>query len=295
VSNSASSIVSVLVTVHNRESYLADCLTSILASSITDFEVVVVDDASTDASLTVAESFASADSRIKLHRNERNLGDYPNRMCAAQLAAGKYLKYVDSDDVIYRNSLSIMVDAMEANPEAALGLSHRAPEEISPYPWKLSPVEAWRKEFLGEGCLACGPSGAIIRRDRFFEAGGFGSWGVLSDTDMWYRMAARWPVVLLPPGLVWWRRHDGQEFTANRAFLAYLEDGFRLTSASLDSELCPLPEPERSAARARARKRHARRLLSLAIRSRRPRDAWKAYRKSDLGPIEIITGFESHK
>ena len=63
--------VSVLVTVYNREAYLATCLDSILASTWQDFEVVVVDDVSKDGSVAVAESYAARDQRVGFFRNER--------------------------------------------------------------------------------------------------------------------------------------------------------------------------------------------------------------------------------
>ena len=77
--------VSVLVTAYNREAYLAACLESILQSTWEDFEIVVVDDGSSDSSVAIGTSFAFRDSRVRFHRNDRNLGDYPNRMRAAEL------------------------------------------------------------------------------------------------------------------------------------------------------------------------------------------------------------------
>jgi len=286
--------VSVLVTVYNRERYLATCLESILASTWHDFEVVVVDDASTDESLAVAHGFESRDRRVRLYGNQKNLGDYPNRMRAAELARGRYLKYVDSDDLIYRHSLAIMVEAMDANPKAALALSHSLPQDEQFYPWMLSPVDAWRKEFLGRGCLGCGPSSAIMRRDAFIEIGGFGNWGVLNDTDLWYRMSARWPVVLLPPGLVWWRRHEQQEFTKNNAATVYLERGFALTMETLSSPDCPLPASDRQAALQRARQHHCRRILSLALCRRQPASAWRLFKLSGLKPGQLLSGFQKY-
>ena len=108
--------VSLLVTVFNRAGFLEQTLQSILASDFRNFEVVVVDDCSTDQSLKIAESIAREDSRIRLIQNEQNLGDYGNRAKAASLARGTYLKYVDSDDLIYPPTLQVMVDAMEKNP-----------------------------------------------------------------------------------------------------------------------------------------------------------------------------------
>ena len=212
--------VSVLITVFNREQFLAATLQSVLDSSYEDFEVIVVDDCSTDRSWEVSASFVAVDSRVRAVRNERNLGDYGNRMKAASLACGTYLKYVDSDDLIYPHTLNVMVDAMERNNSVALALSHSLPEDEEPYPWILTPTESFRKHFLGRGCFSCGPTGAIIRRSAFDKVGGFRKeWRVLSGIDFWLRLGARWPVALLPPGLVWWRRHEGQEFSSNGAEL----------------------------------------------------------------------------
>jgi glycosyltransferase involved in cell wall biosynthesis len=289
-----SPVVSVLVTVFNREPYLAACVESILASTYGDIEVILVDDASTDGSLDLAQTLASRDGRIRVELNTTNLGDYGNRGRAAQLATGRYLKYVDSDDLIYRHSLTLMVEAMESNPDAALGLSHSSPEEIEPYPWRLTPREAWLKEFLGTGCLGCGPSGAIIRRDRFFEAGGFGNRGILNDTDLWMRMSARWPIVLLPPGLVWWRRHGGQEFMRPDARAAYLEGGFRLAMDALSDDASPLNESETNRAKARVRQHHARRLWSLAARPSSPLAALRLFRQSGLGFSDALSGLRKY-
>ncbi len=287
-------MVSVLVTVFNRARYLAACLDSILASSHGDFEIVVVDDTSSDGSVEIAEDYARRDSRIRFFRNEKNLGDYPNRMRAAELATGKYLKYVDSDDLIYPHSLGVMVQAMEKYPDACLGLSHSQPEDEEPYPWKLGSEAAWDKHFLGRGCLSCGPSGAIIHRERFFEAGGFRNWGVLNDSDMWYRMSAKWPVVLLPPGLVWWRRHEGQEFTRNGAAAVYLERGFKLGMETLKSPDCPLNPARREQALLKLRQHHARRLWALGGRGHGA-GAWWLYRRSGLSVGEFLSGLRPYR
>lgn len=287
--------LSVLVTVYNREVYLAECLESILASSFEDFEVVVVDDRSSDASVAIARSFADRDRRVRVFQNDENLGDYRNRTRAASLARGRFLKYVDSDDLIYAHTLAVMVDAMVANPDAALALTHSLAEAEKPYPLKLSPAEAWQQEFLGSGCLTCGPSGSLIRRDAFVEVGGFREWGVLSDIDLWYRLSASRPVVLLAPGLIWWRRHDDQQFALKGADLFYLEKGFELVKATLATADPPISEGDRAAALSRANQHHARRLLSLAIRRHRPLHALRLFRRSGLSGSDLIRGLTPYQ
>ncbi|HEV2714429.1 MAG TPA: glycosyltransferase family A protein, partial [Terriglobales bacterium] len=96
----ATPLVSVLMTAYNREKYIAEAIESVLASNFKDFELIIVDDCSKDRTAEIARRYTS-DSRVQVHVNEKNLGDYPNRNRAASLARGKYLKYLDSDDVIY--------------------------------------------------------------------------------------------------------------------------------------------------------------------------------------------------
>jgi glycosyltransferase involved in cell wall biosynthesis len=288
-------LVSVIVTVYNREKYIGACLDSILASTWTDHEVIIVDDLSSDNSATIAEEYAARDRRVQVHRNTVNLGDYPNRLRGAELSSGRYLKYVDSDDIIYPHGLAVMVEAMESAPRAALGVSHSLPEDAQPYPWLLSPQESWRKEFLGDGCMGSGPTGAIIRRDAFFEAGGFRKWGVLSDTDLWYRMSARWDLLLLPPGLVWWRRHDSQEFTKKGAFLTYLRDGYSLSTTALQSAQCPLSNGDRDAAIKRTKHRYARKLLALGIKGGAPAQSFRLARHAGLSVLDVLHGFTPYR
>ena len=288
--------VSILVTVFNRAAYLAETLQSVLASSFQDFEVVVVDDHSSDGSLEIATQFARLDQRVRVYVNDKNLGDYPNRNRAASLACGQYFKYLDSDDLIYAHSLDIMVEAMEAHPDAVLGLCHSQPEAEQPYPWALTPEQTYRKHFLGRGCLGCGPSGSIIRRDAFMDAGGFRpEWAVLSDTDLWYRLSARNSIVLMPPGLVWWRRHDGQEFSRDQSELVYLQRGYELSIQALRAPECPLAEEQRAASVGRARQHFARNLWSLALVAHRPAEALRLFRASDLGIKEALRGLGSYQ
>ncbi|MEO0794560.1 MAG: glycosyltransferase family 2 protein [Verrucomicrobiota bacterium] len=286
--------VSVLTTVYNREKFLRECLESTQASSWEDFEVIMVDDGSKDGSVAIMDEFAAKDPRFKSYQNDKNLGDYPNRRKAASLAKGKYIKYVDADDVIYPHSLELMVKAMESNPEAALGIAHSLPEDNSPYPWCLTNREAYEKHFLGRGCLSCGPSGAIIRKGAYEEIDGFRAFGVATDHDFWLRIAARWSVVLLPPALIWWRRHDGQEFKSGPAEMEYLCNGYVIQRDALSAPECPLSEQDRAKAIEKVRQHHARRILATALRRRKPKLALTALKKSNLSFGDLLTGLKGY-
>ena len=203
--------VSILTTVYNRDKYLAACIESVLASSYQDWELIIVDDVSTDTSVAIAKSYEKKDARIKVYVNQTNLGDYPNRNKAASYAKGKYIKYLDADDLIYPRGLKIMVHTMEQFPKAGLGISQKVVEDVKPYPFVMQPKETFTREFLMRGVLGLGPTGTIIRRDVFEELGGFTGTRYIGDTELWYKLALAYPVVKMEDELIFWRQHDEQQ------------------------------------------------------------------------------------
>ena len=260
-------LVSILTTVYNRERYIAACIESVLAQTLEDFELIIVDDCSTDNSHAVAERYRS-DPRVRLCRNDTNLGDYPNRNRAASLARGKYLKYVDGDDLIYPHCLELMVEGMETYPEAGYGISKEIVGVMAPA--ILSPRDAYRSHFFDTGLFSVGPLDAIIRRDAFKSIGGFSPARHTSDTDFFLRIGARFPGVMLAPGLVWWRHHDGQEsveeaLSSERILDVTLRRHQHVCTA-LASSHCPLPPDEIRALRWRAAAQALRFVLALVSR-----------------------------
>ena len=102
--------ISVVISLYNYGDYVGECLDSLLAQTFTDFEVVVVDDCSTDNSFEVAESYAEKfDDRHKLVRTEKNTGGGGEpRNIGLGLSSGEYVYFVDADDVITPTALEEM-------------------------------------------------------------------------------------------------------------------------------------------------------------------------------------------
>ena len=91
---------SVLLTVYNSEKYLDECFNSILSQTLSDFEVVVVDDESTDSSGKICDKYAERDSRVKvIHKT--NEGVNIARKTAFENSTGEYIFTVDSDDRVH--------------------------------------------------------------------------------------------------------------------------------------------------------------------------------------------------
>ncbi|HQZ64178.1 MAG TPA: glycosyltransferase family A protein [Planctomycetaceae bacterium] len=282
--------VSILVTVYNREPYLGETLKSILASSFDDFELIITDDCSGDGSMMIASEIASNDPRIMVHVNNKNLGDYGNRNQAASFAKGKYLKYLDADDLIYRHSLATMVEAMEKFPEAALALSQNVIDPDQPYPRLYQPQEFFREHYFGKSPIGVGPSASIIRRECFDAVGGFSGRQFVGDTELWMKLAERWPIVTLPPALVWWRRHPGQQMQLELKRPEVLNLRYQLELDTLNSTQ-HLTQDNKQTAQHRLTKIHARRLLSLGLKGRQLRTACRLFGKSGLTISELLRGF----
>ena len=235
-------VVSVLMTLYNREKFVGDAIASVLSQRFENFELIVCDDRSTDNSVAVARSFAARDSRIKVFVNDTNLGDYPNRNRAARLASGTFIKYHDSDDVMYPHCIETMVAPMLAYPSAAIGMSLGRSHPGGPSPMLLTPRLSYQREFLGSGLFQGGPACGIFRRSTFMSMGCFPLRGVASDYVFWLQAAAKVNILTLPGDLFWWRMHPGQEFQKESAQLEYTivhGEAWR----ALESANCPL-EPE---------------------------------------------------
>lgn len=289
-----SPLVSVLVTIYNRAHILEETVQSILLSAFDDFEIVLVDDCSKDFSWDIAQKLAKQSNKVRAYRNESNLGDYANRNRAASLAKGKYLKYLDADDIIYRYSLSVMVDAMEMFPNSSLALSSGVIDPLKPYPIAIEPREFQVQHYLGKSPLGVGPSAAIIRKNCFDKVGGFSGKQFVGDSELWLKLARQWSIVLLPPALVWWRRHEGQQMSLEQKKPEVLNTRYELELQSIkDANL--LTAEEKIAADQRLRQHYARKILSFAISQKRPFLASKLFRNSSLTWRQLLGGLRRYR
>lgn len=235
-------VLSVLMTAFNREAFIAAAIESVLKSEFTDFELIIVDDGSQDATVSIARSYADTDNRVKLYVNEKNKGDYPNRNIAASYARGKYIKFLDSDDTISAGGLGRMVAVMESFPEAGFAFGDCKPVANSSYPVVYTGEEALRIHFMKGGLLQAGPSTTIIRSAAFKELGGFGHQRYVSDYKAWLHLCLRHSVAVFEPGLVWIRSHQGQEMDLGK--LSYYSMNYNLHRDFLLNSPHPFSETE---------------------------------------------------
>lgn len=105
--------VSVIIPVYNTANYIRECLRSVFNQTISAIEIICIDDCSTDESYSIVKEFAEQDKRIRLFRNENNRGLSVTRNVAISNAKGKYIFFLDSDDLIRKDTLEILLESAE--------------------------------------------------------------------------------------------------------------------------------------------------------------------------------------
>ena len=101
--------ISVIVPIYNAEKYLAKCIESLIQQSHTALQIILVNDGSTDQSLTIAEQYAQQDARIQLYSHPTNQGQSAARNLGLQHATGEFISFVDADDYVDNDFYSYML------------------------------------------------------------------------------------------------------------------------------------------------------------------------------------------
>ena len=268
MSQNTSPLVSVLMTVYNREQYVATAIESVLAQSFIDFELIIVDDGSSDRSAEIIQYFVW-DKRVRICPNDKNLGQFMSRNRAAELARGKYLKYLDSDDALLPHCLEIMTHMIEQYPEAGMLLWSSEGDDW--YPFQLSPKEIYRRFFYHGQRLERAPLSTLLKKEAFDAVGGFDlGYPLCSDMEIICRMARYYPALYGPHGLVFYRVHDGQVVSvATDSKFRHIAEQMLIIIGSLRHPDCPLPLEEKAWHLTRMLYGVYRKALELAVRQGR--------------------------
>jgi glycosyltransferase involved in cell wall biosynthesis len=117
-------LVSIVMTVYNAQEFLAEAIQSILDQTYTNYEFIIVDDCSTDKSLQIAQEFQHKDTRIQIHEHEQNMGISIARNTGLKLAHGKYIAWMDADDVSMPDRIEKELTFLENNPNVGVVSSY---------------------------------------------------------------------------------------------------------------------------------------------------------------------------
>jgi glycosyltransferase involved in cell wall biosynthesis len=232
--------VSILIPVYNRRTFVEPCVASALQQTIADLEVVVVDNASTDGTWAICERLAARDSRVRIFRNERNIGPVRNWRRCLDVARGCYGKVLFSDDLIeptfLARTLPFLGDPGVGFVFTAARIGPTPEEGRVAYRFRSAsecvPAGDFIEAALFGGNVPVSPGCAVFRMEDLRESlvleipspsiRDFPAHGAGPDLLLYLLTARRYPsVVCIPEPLSFFRAHAGSITISTRG--AYIE------------------------------------------------------------------------
>ncbi len=210
---------SVVMAVHNGEPYLAESIESILTQTLSDFEFVILDDASTDQTPEILREWARRDHRIRLIASSIQLGLAGSANRVVHEARGEVCARMDADDVSHPDRLRRQWGVLRASHEVSM--VGTLWEGIDARGRCVRPRDRWR--LVRPSLFAPFPHGSIMfRRHVFWELGGYSeACAPWDDLDFYLRMSERGRIVVLPDALYRYRFHAGSTTqSASREWIA---------------------------------------------------------------------------
>jgi len=208
--------ITVLMPVHNGARHLPEAIASTLKQTFDDFEFLIIDDASTDDSVSLIDTFN--DERIRLVRNETNLGQVVSQNKGLQLARGEYIARLDQDDSSSPNRFARQVAVLDAEPSVAVvGTWMYAVDSEGDI------IDVWQGRHLNDladylfailtNSLPLYHPSVMFRREAVLQLDGYDeTLPFCEDNDLWRRLAlARHDARVVAEPLTSYRVHEGQQ------------------------------------------------------------------------------------
>lgn len=224
--------ISIVIPAYNADKYLAQTVDSVLAQTKCDWELIIVDDGSTDGTPALADGYAERDERIRIiHQRNGGLSAARNHGLREIDPSSRYVIFLDADDVWERDALGALQQALSANPRAvaAHGLmrcidgqghlstpgrlerlaSHRrALVDGHLTPWPIERPTTFPVLVVNNVIMTAGQ--VLIRHDVLNEVGLFDpTTSPAEDWDMWLRLGTKGDIALVDKVVLYYRRHDG--------------------------------------------------------------------------------------
>ncbi|MEI6274528.1 MAG: glycosyltransferase family 2 protein [Prolixibacteraceae bacterium] len=233
-------LVSIISPTYNHEKYLADCIESVLAQTYSNWEMIILNDGSTDLTAEIAATYRDVDQRIKLV-NQENVGIFrlsETYNKGVEMAKGEYIAILEGDDCWAANKLELQVAAIQKVPEAVLcwGMARCVNSDKSmvyytaPDPavadavyFNNDPVGSIMNIFLYRNCIPA--LTILIRKEALLQIGGFKQVFNLPLVDLptLYELATVGRFVFIPELLGDWRNYATQ---VTKTYPAVMTEGF---------------------------------------------------------------------
>ena len=204
--------ISIVLPVYNGSEYLAESIESVLAQTYANWELIVVNDCSTDNTLAIASDFANKDARIKVFSNKENL-KLPNTLNAGfEHATGGYYTWTSDDNKYKPDALRVMVECLEKNPDTVMVYANYKTIDSNGNVIELAEKPEPKYMFVGNVVGAC----FLYRSDAAHKVGLYDANLFLAeDYDYWIRLYEVGKVLHIKDDLYCYRIH-GKSLTETR-------------------------------------------------------------------------------
>lgn len=228
--------VSICLPVYNGEKYLSEAIDSVLAQTHADFELIIIDDLSQDASVQIARAYESRDARIKVFANDSNIGLFANYNACLNKVTGRFVKLFAQDDLLSPQMLEKQLDVFNDVADVHLVSTRRLfiHEETPQNDFcQFDSDRLITGSDLITGCLAerinwIGEPSSVMFPTSLIGHGFDANFFQLGDLEYWFRIVMDGNYVFLSEPLFSFRRHAGNATNANLLALLFALDEFRL-------------------------------------------------------------------
>jgi glycosyltransferase involved in cell wall biosynthesis len=230
--------ISVCIPSYNCGPFIADAIDSVLAQSYPHFELLIIDDCSTDSSAEIIAGYAESDPRIVFLRNESNLGMVANWNRCIELARGEYIHYLFADDTFASpECLAKMLSVIESEPTISLVVSarniidedsrimrvtsHFRDRKVAPGTEVIRRCLYEARNLIGE------PSVVMFRKSQGLR--GFNpEYAQFVDLEMWFHLLEQGTFAYLAEPLASFREHPGQQTKVNMRRMLHIDESLLL-------------------------------------------------------------------
>ncbi len=229
--------VSVCIPTYNYGHFISDAMESVITQSFQNFELLVIDNCSTDKTQEVVNKYIQHDNRIKFIINKSNLGLVNNMNKCLQYASGEFIKILAADDLLSHSCLEILVNTLDANQDVVLASCARTlvdknlqPLETVSFSNKSEIVDGFRvvHKCLTYGVNYIGEPTAVIFRKKHAARGFSTKYRQLVDLEMWFHILEFGKFAYINEPLCSFRIHEEQQTKLNIGRLIHLDEPFML-------------------------------------------------------------------
>jgi len=236
-------LISILIATYNCGKYIRATLESVLTQPYQDYEIVILDDGSTDDTPEIVKSIQATTTQSIRYYYQENAGIPKTRNKLIDLAYGKYIMILDSDDILFKGVLPVFVDYIHHYPDASVfygniimfGYKHLSLEYKDYYHNTAEMIP----KLLGGGSFIP-HSSSVVKKSVFTEYGGYNDdFKRNQDTQLWYRLAAKVEFKSIETYSLYYRIHGNNISSVKSSYQTYFADTAKLITFAIENFTLP--------------------------------------------------------